>query len=255
MPIRSTWLCLDLSSSGARVAFGRGGRPGEVSDVPVGKLGGSPAEVLAAVGPGIEEAAVRLRALREMPPADGVLAALPDAWFRVGLVRRDRAVSRGRARDYFRWKATVDWGLPTDETVYDWQPTAPPWVREAPFLLAAAAPETARAIELPIAGLPVLLAVPRCIAAWNAGVASAMGAEAFVLADGNAFALFGTVGGRLRYFRSRACADGSERDAEAAETVRHFGETIGRGVEVRALGHGAPVAGLVRHPLASGIFA
>jgi len=195
---------------------------------------------------------------------EGVLLALPDGWFRIALATPGGKGANRRMSEYARWKVLSDWGIPEEEALYDWQRVSPLWERGKRILIVAAERRSIAplAVDGTIAGLPVALVLPRSLAAWNGSLATASGngLRGSVLEDAAAFTFFGTDGGGLRYFRSRACSDPEERDAEIAETARHFAETTGEvpeavAIDVREAEPGAALRGLLRHPLVSGIFA
>jgi hypothetical protein len=195
---------------------------------------------------------------------EGVLLALPDGWFRIALVTPEGRGAHRRVSEYTRWKVLSDWGIPEEDVLYDWQRVSPPWERRKRILIVAAERQTVGRLTVDgtIADLPVALVLPRSLAAWNGSPASASGngLRGLVLEDAGAFTFFGTAGGGLRYVRSRACSDLGERDAEIAETARHFAETRGAptdavAIEVREAEAGTAFRGLLRHPLVSGVFA
>jgi len=211
----------------------------------------------------VEEAVSRCETPGARSP-EGVLLALPDGRFRVALATPEGKGAHRRMAEYARWKVLSDWGIPEEDALYDWQRVSPLWERGKRILIVAAERRSLAplAVDGMIAGLPVALVLPRSLAAWNGSPAPASGSglRGSVLEDAGAFTFFGTDGGGLRYFRSRACSDMEERDAEIAETARHFAETLGEppgavAIDAREAETVAVFRGLLRHPLVSGIFA
>jgi hypothetical protein len=260
----SRWICLDVRDRGASVGAGR--RTIDASEpLPEAAVEGNapadPAGRWAARAPALVEG-VRAFAARQAAPADGLLVALPDSWFRIGLLQPKVTPSAARLDEYARWKVRTDWNLEEADTLFDWQAASPRFSRNVSLLLVAGGRATLEAVAASgeAAGLPVSLVVPRCIAAWNGWGRGGRGIRTLVLRDGDAFTFFGALPGRLAYFRSRACEGPGECADEIAETVAHFHPKRG------AAGDAVPtvwtdeqssgvMAGLLRHPLVSGWFA
>lgn len=267
----SRWVCVDVRTGGEISASV--GRTTLFSEDPGGPAAAPPAPGRAdpsddrqqreRIAVAVEEAVSRGGGPGTGAP-EGILLALPDGWFRVALATPEGKGAHRRVAEYARWKVLSDWGIPEEEALYDWQRVSPPWERGKRILIVATERQAVArlAVDGTIAGIPVALVLPRSLAAWNGSpaVGSGNGLKGLVLEDAGAFTFFGTAGGGLRYFRSRACSDVEERDAEIAETARHFAETLGApagavAIEVREAETGAAFRGLLRHPLVGGIFA
>jgi hypothetical protein len=260
----SRWICLDVSEQGATAGCGR--RSIDASEpLPEEPLEGAsrtdPADRWSARRAGLAEG-IRSFAERQRAKADGLLVSLPDSWFRIGLLQPKVSPSTARLDEYARWKVRTDWNLDADDTLFDWQAASPRFSRNVSLLLVAGSRpllEAVAAIGEP-AGLPVMLVVPRCIAAWNGWGRGGRGIRTLVLRDGDAFTFFGTLPGRLAYFRSRVCEGPRECADEIAETVAHFHPRRGSaGEPAQTVWTHAQspdvMAGLLKHPLVSGLFA
>jgi hypothetical protein len=260
------WVCLDVREQGASIGFGRRRvDAAETLPPPGGGIPGArtaPADRWAGWAPQAAEQ-VRSFAGRVGGSPAGLLVALPDSWFRIGLLQPKVAPSAARLDEYARWKVRTDWNLDEDDTLFDWQAASPRFSRNVSLLLVAGSRpllETVAAVGSP-AGLPVSLIVPRCIAAWNGWGRGGRGAaRTLVLRDGDGFTFFGALPGRLAYFRSRVCEGAIECADEIAETVGHFHPKPGPAGEPEQTvwtESNSPdvMSGLLRHPLVSGWFA
>jgi hypothetical protein len=165
--------------------------------------------------------------------------------------------------EYARWKLQVDWNLREEEIYHDWQAVRCPR-GEPPALLLVAAERPVIDVMTSVGeavGAPVLMCVPRAVAAWNRAASSLRGRDpsAALLRDGDSFTFFGVERGRLRYLRSRRSDTPRDREAEEGETYHHFRETLGREAAEPPLeewgGGAAVLEGLLSHPLLSGAFA
>jgi hypothetical protein len=269
--VPSLWVCVDVRTGGEIAAsLGRTTLFSEEPGEPVAVAPGSERADSAddrqereKVAGAVEEAVSRGGGPGAVSP-EGVLLALPDGWFRIALATPEGMGAHRRVAEYARWKVLSDWGIPEEDALYDWQRVSPLWERRKRILIVAAERQAIARLTVDgtIAGLPVALVLPRSLAAWNGSpaFASGNGLRGLVLEDAGAFTFFGTSGGGLRYVRSRSCSDLEERDAEIAETARHFAETRGASadavaVEAREAGISASFRGLLRHPLVSGVFA
>ena len=267
----SLWVCVDVRTGGEiSASVGRttlfSEKPGEPAAVPPAPGTADPADDRQEperIAGAVEEAVSRGGGPGAGSP-EGVLLALPDGWFRVALATPEGKGAHRRVAEYARWKVLSDWGISEEDALYDWQRVSPLWERKKRILIVAAERQAVLRLTVDgaIAGLPVALVLPRSLAAWNGSSAFAPGngLRGSVLEDAGAFTFFGTDGGGLRYVRSRACSDLEERDAEIAETARHFEETLGApagavAIEVREAESRAAFRGLLRHPLVSGVFA
>ncbi len=215
----------------------------------------------AAVAPAVREALAACAASRGGRP-DGVLFALPDRWFKIGLASPKAPRGKIRLGEYARWKLQTDWNLEEERIYFDWQDIG--GRRDAPTLLLVAAERDVVDAVMSAGeavGSPVAMCVPRGIALWNrlARSVSRDGPAAVLARDGNSFTFFGLERGRLRYLRSRRCVDGSERQAEEEETLSHFRETVGgegRNIPLTEWERGPAVLdGLLSHPWITGVFA
>ncbi len=259
------WICADLRSEGATVGLGRSGlfrgRLLSSAEAPLPASGGEPGSDPFAALTALAEAVAGFAPSSGGKP-EGVLLALPDPWFKIGLAYPKGARGAVRMGEYARWKLQADWNLDGERFVHDWQAVGGRRGDAASILLVAVERAMVDAADRvgEAAGAPVLLCVPRAVAAWNraASVLPGDGPAAALLRDGNAFTFFGTDGGRLRYLRSRRCDTPREREAEEGETLSHFRETVGEEgatVSPAEWGGGAAVLeGLLAHPLVSGIF-
>lgn len=267
----SRWVCVDVRTGGEIAASL--GRTALSPEEPRKPVVGPPIPETAVFGDDrrdreriagvVDEAVSRGGGPGAVPP-EGVLLSLPDGWFRIALVTPEGKGAHRRLSEYTRWKVLSDWGISEEDALYDWQRVSHPWERRKRILIVAAERQAVLRLTVDgtIAGLPVALVLPRSLAAWNGSPASAPGngLRGVVLEDAGAFTFFGTAEGGLRYVRSRACSDLEERDAEIAETARHFAETRGApadavAIEEREAETGTAFRGLLRHPLVSGIFA
>ncbi|MDA8177922.1 MAG: hypothetical protein ACYDAX_03610 [Desulfobacteria bacterium] len=267
----SLWVCVDVRTGGEIAAsLGRttlfSEEPGKPAAVAPGSAMANSADdrqERERIAGAVEEVVSRGGGPGTVSPG-GVLLALPDGRFRIALATPEGRGAHRRMAEYARWKVLSDWGIPEEDALYDWQRVSPPWERRKRVLIVAAERQAVARLTVDgtIAGLPVALVLPRSLAAWNGSpaFASGNGLRGLVFEDATAFIFFGTAGGRLRYVRSRACSDLEERDAEIAETARHFAETLGVpadavAIEAREAETGASFRGLLRHPLVSGVFA
>lgn len=259
----SRWICLDVREQGASAGTGR--RSIELTEpLPEPALAGNgrvdPLRLWEARRPALVDGLLAF-AGRQPAPADGLLVALPDSWFRIGLLQPKVAPSAARIDEYARWKVRTDWNLEEADTLFDWQVASPRFSRNVSLLLVAGSKPMLEAVAAAgeSAGLPVALVVPRCIAAWNGWGRGGHGIRTLVLRDGDSFTFFGALPGRLAYFRSRVCEGAKECTDEIAETVAHFHPKRG------AAGDPVPavwteersvdvMSGLLRHPLLSGWF-
>jgi len=194
--------------------------------------------------------------------AEGILLALPDRWFKMGFAYPKGARGAVRMGEYARWKLRADWNLDEERVIHDWQMIGGRRKETPAMLLIAAERAVVDAADRvgEAAGLPVVMCVPRAVAAWNrfAPVLPGSGPASALLRDGSSFTFFGTDRGRLDYLRSRRCDTPGEREAEEEETLSHFLESAGDGggaAPVEWGGGRAVLEGLLAHPLVSGVFA
>ncbi len=259
------WICADLRSDGLTLGIGYSGwfrrRLRSSAEVAVPALPGhGPGSDAGAVAPALAEA-VAAWAPKAGGRPEGVLLALPDRWFKIGLATPKAARGNVRTGEYVRWKLQADWNLETERIRHDWQEVRGRWGQPLSLLLVAAERAVVDAM-VPVgaaAGAPVVMCVPRAVAAWNRMASGLRGDAAALLRDGDSFTFFGARRGTLAYIRSRSCESGSEREGEEAETLAHFREALGAGAPATRMaewGGGAPVLeGLLLHPLVSGVFA
>lgn len=261
------WICADLRSDGIAVGTGRAGwfrrrlLSSTEAPLPPWSRGDSLSESSAAA-PALAGAVAALAA-SVGARAEGVLLALPDRWFKIGLVSPKAGREKVRMGEYARWKLQVDWNLREEGIYHDWQAVGGPR-GEAPSILLVATERQVIDVMTSVGeavGAPVMMCVPRAVAAWNRAASSLRGPgpTAALLRDGDSFTFFGADRGRLRYLRSRRSDIPSDREAEEGETFRHFRETLGKEaaeLPLQEWGGGAAVLeGLLSHPLLSGAFA
>ena len=264
----SFWICADLRSDGVTVGTGRSGwfrqRLLSSTEAPLPPwVPGDSLSESAAAAPALADA-VAAHAASSGGKAEGVLLALPDRWFKIGLVSpKEAAREKVRMGEYARWKLQVDWNLREEGIYHDWQAVRGPR-GESPALLLVAVERAVVDVMTSVGeavGAPVMMCVPRAVAAWNRAASSLRGRDpsAALLRDGDSFTFFGADRGRLRYLRSRRSDTPRDREAEEGETHRHFREILGREAAELPLeewgGGAAVLEGLLSHPLLSGAFA